>query len=210
MAGAAVARFNLDAQDSKDTPRRTPRRGGGTTDPRDNVLSRAAINKAVREAEESLLERLNLATGGMKMVQERTRVRRNSKAAEMSAGKELAKRLSQLNAEQLNMSFLDVWRTGGHEGWAMDVRMAALDEDQDGVLDDDEIDRYLDIGEKLVDATQGFASNNGIVGGLILAVVFPVAIEYDVGLYPTAGSADLDFAAYYTKCVAAVCLSLRR
>lgn len=88
----------------------------------------------------------------------------------------------------------------------MDVRMASLDEDQDGVLDDDEIERYLEIGEKLVDATQGFASNNGIVGGLILAVVFPVAIEYDVGLYPAAGSPGLDVAAYYTKCVAAVCL----
>ena len=114
MAGAAVARFNLDAQDSKDkdTPRRTPR-GTRYRDNRNKVLSRASINKAVREAEESLLERLNLATGGMKLVHERTRVRRSSKAAELSSGKELARRLSQINAEQLNMSFVDVWRTGG-------------------------------------------------------------------------------------------------
>jgi len=58
--------------------------------------------------------------------------------------------------------------------------MSSLDHDNDGLLDEKDMRLYLKSGEKMVDAFKGFAETNGIVGALILSVVYPLALQQEI------------------------------
>jgi len=89
-----------------------------------------------------------------------------------------AKQLAEVPARLINMK--DLLFTGGHEGWAADIMMSSLDHDNDGLLDEKDMRLYLKSGEKMVDAFKGFAETNGIVGALILSVVYPLALQQEI------------------------------
>ena len=77
---------------------------------------------------------------------------------------------------------MGVWMTGGHEQWASDIMLSALDADNDGEIGDSELQSFVEMGERIVDANQSFALNTGVVSALLLSVLVPVAFSSAVSI----------------------------
>ena len=137
-----------------------------------------AIQDSLLEAEKSLLSRLTELAEGQKLD--------ISGMPAEDVPLELAKRLAssqealalRRSHRRAGVSFLNIWKTGGMEGWAVDIRLAALDSDSDGLLDDETVSAYFAMGEKIVTACESFATNNGVVAALMISVLLPVTIDF--------------------------------
>ena len=137
------------------------------------------IQKSLLDAEKSLLNKL------MQLENQQTR---KVSLEEREIPNELAKQLRHFQGDfngilerrskKMCISFMDLWKSGGMESWAVDIRLAALDNDGSGLLDDDTVKDYLAMGENIVKACEDFATNNGVVGALMISVLLPVTIQF--------------------------------
>jgi len=135
-----------------------------------------AIRSSLLEAETSLLERLKiLAPDECKHLPKEAPD--PEKVPSLLAAQLLNVQDALQKAKAPSASLLSLWKRGGHEGWAVDIRLAALDSDSDGILDDQTIENYMQIGARVVDATKDFATNNGVVGALMVSVLLPVSVQ---------------------------------
>ena len=164
-------------------------------------MSRAAVNNTLKEAELSLFLRLRklkrLKAQDAKdawVLQELEElqglsdkeIRRRVAANELDISQALSTKLETISGQdhsitdlqdQRTTSVLGILFSGGHEAWASDVMVASLDVDHDGVLNDDEIEKYIQQGEHLVGSFQDFTVNTGVVSALILSIIYPLTLE---------------------------------
>ena len=168
------------------------------------IKSRITVDKAVLDAEKSLVFRL----GRIKYSKEtkfvdqigdlKKRIMKNvSGNVERDEIPKLLKEILEhwhrkVEQEHKNQSLLSLPRRllgvtsvllhGGQEAWASDIMLATLDANHDGQLTDKEYTQYLEHGQRVVDAIQNFATNNGVIAALFLSMVFPMALDYEVDM----------------------------
>lgn len=113
-------------------------------------------------------------------------VSRTLQDAVRKAGASLGNRTKKLNKQadhqgrrrsSIVPNLFGVWMAGGHEQWASDIMLSALDADNDGEVGDSELQSFVEMGERIVDANQSFALNAGVVSALLLSVLYPVAFS---------------------------------
>ena len=63
------------------------------------------------------------------------------------------------------------------EGVAILSILANIDRNGDGQIDEADVQLYKACGKELVDATLNFAVNMGVVGALLLSIVFPICLD---------------------------------
>ena len=66
---------------------------------------------------------------------------------------------------------------GRHEALFTNFKLAALDTDGNGRISDSEVDQFYTGGASLVEAYLGSLINSGVVGALILSIIYPMAYE---------------------------------
>lgn len=138
-----------------------------------------AIHSSLLEAEASLLERLSVLAGTQQNVIKATKENPDGipqiLADQLKAAQAVLKAQHAATNSAINM--LSIWARGGHEGWAVDIRLAALDHDSDGILNDEIIDDYMQMSERVADGVKDFATNNGVVAALMISVLLPLSIQ---------------------------------
>jgi len=139
-----------------------------------------AIHSSLLEAEASLLERLSVLAPECKQNVEKAPKENPDGipqilADQLKAAQAVLKAQHAARNSAINM--LSIWARGGHEGWAVDIRLAALDHDSDGILNDEIIDDYMQMSERVADGVKDFATNNGVVAALMISVLLPLSIQ---------------------------------
>lgn len=71
---------------------------------------------------------------------------------------------------------------GQNEGLCSLMQLAVLDEDGDGNLSEAELDQFHEQGQRMIDATLNSFLNQGVVGALVLSIIFPLAADTDLEL----------------------------
>jgi hypothetical protein len=78
---------------------------------------------------------------------------------------------------QLLLYTIKMGRLGGPEGICMLTKQAALDANGDGTIGPDEVELFDGMAERMIDTANNVLLNRGVVGALVLSVIFPLPLE---------------------------------